>query len=73
MSGSRSGTTDITCVRPLRVNDSVVCELGRTWQHQSDYSPRITLTEHNAAVKALAWAPHQRSLLVRALSVPNPP
>jgi len=28
-----------------------------------DIAPRLTLTDHKAAVKALAWAPFQRSLL----------
>lgn len=38
---------------------------GGSRQHQSSdlVAPRLTLTEHKAAVKALAWAPFQRSLL----------
>ena len=32
-------------------------------QWESNHTPRAILTEHNAAVKALSWAPFQRSLL----------
>lgn len=33
------------------------------WNSKSA-SPIYTMSEHNAAVKALAWSPHQHSLLV---------
>lgn len=35
----------------------------RAGPRSDEHSPRITLTEHKAAVKALAWAPFQRNLL----------
>lgn len=42
-------------------NDNVVC----LWDAaaSSSSAPRFSLTEHQAAVRALAWSPHERNLL----------
>jgi len=41
-------------------NDNVVC----LWNHaSSSRSPQYRWTDHQAAVKALAWSPHERHLL----------
>jgi len=40
-------------------NDNAVC----IWESMSSRSPLHTLTEHNAAVKAIRWCPWQRQVL----------
>lgn len=42
-------------------NDNLLCLWDAT--ASSNASPRFRLTEHQAAVKALAWSPHERNLL----------
>lgn len=45
-------------------NDNTLCIWDATTCTQSlDAAPRHVLTEHQAAVKALAWSPHERNLL----------
>jgi cell division cycle protein 20 (cofactor of APC complex) len=43
-------------------NDNRLC-LWNASASASNCSPRFTLTDHQAAVKALAWSPHERNLL----------
>ena len=40
-------------------NDNTLC----IWDGVSSSTPKHCLTEHQAAVKALAWSPHERNLL----------
>ena len=40
-------------------NDNTCC----IWDRQTPNAPRFRLTQHTAAVKALAWCPFQRNLL----------
>jgi len=42
-------------------NDNTLCLWNAASSSSSD--PRFKLTEHQAAVKALAWSPHERNLL----------
>lgn len=45
-------------------NDNTLCIWDASTCTQSmDAAPRHVLTEHQAAVKALAWSPHERNLL----------
>jgi len=43
-------------------NDNTLC-LWDVHTSGSTHSPRFSLTDHQAAVKALAWSPHERNLL----------
>jgi cell division cycle protein 20 (cofactor of APC complex) len=46
-------------------NDNRLCiwDLADSTRGNLDVSPRHVLSEHQAAVKALAWSPHERNLL----------
>ena len=48
-------------------NENFLClwesAMGSRSNPAGEVSPRLVLNDHNAAVKALAWAPFQRSLL----------
>jgi cell division cycle 20, cofactor of APC complex len=46
-------------------NDNLLClwDSGTTTSRYGQLQPRHRLTEHQAAVKALAWSPHERHLL----------
>ncbi|KAG7370739.1 myosin heavy-chain kinase [Nitzschia inconspicua] len=43
-------------------NDNLLCLWDASWS-SSRPEPRFQLTDHQAAVKALAWSPHERRLL----------
>ena len=43
--------------------DSAISGQGFDSLHSSHISPRLVLKEHSAAVKAIAWSPHERNLL----------
>lgn len=51
----------------MRFNSSIQChvlyEQLLVWNQHSQ-QPTLRLTEHTAAVKAIAWSPHQSNLLV---------
>jgi cell division cycle protein 20 (cofactor of APC complex) len=44
-------------------NDNTLCISDFASITTMDYTPRHILNEHQAAVKALAWCPHERNLL----------
>jgi cell division cycle protein 20 (cofactor of APC complex) len=44
-------------------NDNTLCLTDATNMMSMNGRPRHTLTDHQAAVKALAWSPHERNLL----------
>jgi cell division cycle protein 20 (cofactor of APC complex) len=45
-------------------NDNTLCIMdGAQMQSSLDVTPKFVLNEHQAAVKALAWCPHERNLL----------
>ena len=44
-------------------NDNTLCIMDAANFHSNGATPRSVLTEHQAAVKALAWSPHERNLL----------
>lgn len=44
-------------------NDNTLCIMDGANMHTLDCTPRHVLTDHQAAVKALAWSPHERNLL----------
>jgi cell division cycle protein 20 (cofactor of APC complex) len=44
-------------------NDNTLCIWDAAASGSSSTGPRHVLTEHQAAVKALAWSPHERNLL----------
>lgn len=44
-------------------NDNTLCIMDAGSMHTMDAAPRHVLTDHQAAVKALAWSPHERNLL----------
>jgi cell division cycle protein 20 (cofactor of APC complex) len=44
-------------------NDNALCIWDSAASMGMNAAPRYTLTDHQAAVKALAWSPHERNLL----------
>lgn len=44
-------------------NDNTLCITEAANMHTQNATPRHILTDHQAAVKALAWSPHERNLL----------
>lgn len=44
-------------------NDNLLCLWDATASSSTVSQPRFRMTEHQAAVKALAWSPHERHLL----------
>eukprot|EP01036_Dinobryon_divergens_P024984 gene24984-33484_t len=44
-------------------NDNTLCITDLASMHVQDATPKFVLTDHQAAVKALAWSPHERNLL----------
>jgi len=44
-------------------NDNTLCIQDFANIHNMDITPKHMLTDHQAAVKALAWSPHERNLL----------
>jgi cell division cycle protein 20 (cofactor of APC complex) len=44
-------------------NDNTLCIWDAATSQSSNPQPKHVLTEHQAAVKALAWSPHERNLL----------
>jgi cell division cycle protein 20 (cofactor of APC complex) len=44
-------------------NDNTLCITEGANFHSGAVAPKHVLTEHQAAVKALAWSPHERNLL----------
>ena len=44
-------------------NDNTLCIFDNAASMNLNAQPRHVLTEHQAAVKALAWSPHERNLL----------
>jgi cell division cycle protein 20 (cofactor of APC complex) len=46
-------------------NDNTLCiwDLAESTRGSANVAPKHVLREHNAAVKALAWSPHERNLL----------
>lgn len=44
-------------------NDNTLCIMDGANVHSMDIAPKHVLREHTAAVKALAWSPHERNLL----------
>jgi WD40 repeat protein len=44
-------------------NDNTLCITDSANMHLQDSVPKFVLTDHQAAVKALAWSPHERNLL----------
>lgn len=44
-------------------NDNTLCITEQSSMMSMNSAPRHVLTDHNAAVKALAWSPHERNLL----------
>lgn len=44
-------------------NDNLLCLWDATQTSLNNVGPRFQLTDHQAAVKALAWSPHERHLL----------
>lgn len=44
-------------------NDNLLCLWDATQTSLNNTGPRFQLTDHQAAVKALAWSPHERHLL----------
>jgi len=44
-------------------NDNTLCIMDTASMHTLDATPVHMLTDHQAAVKALAWSPHERNLL----------
>jgi cell division cycle protein 20 (cofactor of APC complex) len=44
-------------------NDNLLCLWDATATSARDTQPRFRMTDHQAAVKALAWSPHERNLL----------
>lgn len=44
-------------------NDNTLCITEGANFHGANVAPKHVLTEHQAAVKALAWSPHERNLL----------
>jgi cell division cycle 20, cofactor of APC complex len=44
-------------------NDNALCIWDSDTSQSMNATPKYTLTDHTAAVKALAWSPHERNLL----------
>ena len=46
-------------------NDNLLClwDASRSSSMSNRFEPRFQMTDHQAAVKALAWSPHERNLL----------
>jgi len=44
-------------------NDNTLCITDGANFHSMNTAPKYVLTDHQAAVKALAWSPHERNLL----------
>jgi len=44
-------------------NDNQLCIWDSAHSQSMNAAPKYTLTDHQAAVKALAWSPHERNLL----------